>query len=88
MTKEQDFNLIKQDLVNEIKGMRKDMDIFMKTVTIHDQVLYGDKVKEPGITEDVRNLKRLAGVVLTSAAGVIGMFGEFVFRTFFHHPRG
>lgn len=86
--KDEDFALIKQELVNEIKGMRQDMDRYFSMIETHERALYGDKVKEPGLMEDSRNLKRLAGVVMTSCTGVIGLFGEFVFRTFFHHPKG
>lgn len=95
MTRDDDFYKIKQALVEEIRGMRSDlngylgeMKVIRKTVDIHDQVLYGDKLKDPGMTEDVRNLKRMATMVMTSVTGTLGLFGEFIFRTFFHHSRG
>ena len=83
-----EFNLIKQELVNEIRGMRVDMNRYFEKTEIHEKVLFGDKFKEPGMTEDVRTLKKLAGLVASSVAGFIGLFGEFIFRTFFHHSKG
>lgn len=85
--KDEDFNQIKSDLVNEIRGMRSDMNRYFEMTDTHERALYGDKIKEPGITEDVRNLKRLAGYVVASITGTLGLLGEFMFRTFFHHPK-
>ena len=61
---------------------------YFEKTDAHEKVLYGDKFKTPGMTEDVRNLKKMAGVVMASCTGVLGLFGEFVFRTMFHHPKG
>ena len=86
--KDEDFALIKQDLINEIKGMRSDMNRYFEKTDTHEKALFGDKFKETGLMEDNRNLKKMAGVVMTACTGVVGLFGEFVFRTFFHHPKG
>lgn len=53
----QDFQVIKQELVQEIKGMRSDMNHLFETVHFHDQALYGDKINVPGAMEDLRILK-------------------------------
>lgn len=57
--KPKDFNEIKGDLILEIKGIRLDINRYMAMVDTHEKALYGDKVKEPGAMEDLRNLKTI-----------------------------
>lgn len=57
LPKDEEFLKIKSDLISEIKGMRKDINIYMKTVNIHDEALYGNKIDRPGALEDLRVLK-------------------------------
>lgn len=55
--KDEDFNQIKIELINEIKGMRSDMNRLFDTVQLHDQALYGNKSDKSGAMEDIRVLK-------------------------------
>jgi hypothetical protein len=90
--KDEEFNLIKQDLITQIQGMRtdinnmrSDMNRYFEMTNTHERALYGDKIKEPGITEDVRSLKKVAGYAAAGLTGTVGLIGEFLFRTFVHH---
>lgn len=57
MQKDDEFNQIKIDLVNEIRGMRSDMNRLFETVQLHDYALYGDKKSIPGAMEELRIIK-------------------------------
>lgn len=70
-----------------LRETREEIRILKTVVTIHDETLFGNKKESPGIKEELRNINTFLGYVKWLCATVGALVVEFIFRTFFHHPR-
>lgn len=58
MVGEKDFNQIKTELVNEIKGLREDLTKFMIEQAIHREIIYGNPIKsQRGLSQRVDQIE-------------------------------